>query len=274
MFVDHIIIYSRVFMTLTRFLFIAALLVVLGSSEEAAAQFRSGMQSPPPPSVLHPAPSQWWIGPLAGANLNTHSGDFLTDYCQCSFEDGSGTGLSIGLEIGHFLSPSIAVALKLIYSDLRADYAYQLLEDAEVEGEGIVPDVLFERRNTVVIGYFMLHPVLQFHPVQGLYLFAGPAIGVNTAATQEYTKQVVDERFEFRLGDPDTRLVDKDSGDLPRAESLRADLRFGAGANIPLSRSIVFSPEVSYGYPLTTISDDDNWTAEAIHLIGVFKFQL
>ncbi len=262
-------------MKLSRLFFVAApLLVLLGTAAPVHAQFRSGMQAAPPPSVLHPAPSQWWIGPLAGANLNSHTGDFVTDFCDCGFEDGSGTGMSLGLEIGHYLSSTFAIALKAMYSDLRADYSYQIREDAEVLGEGLVEDVLFERRNTVVLGYFMIHPVLQLHPIRGLYVFAGPALGVSTTATQEYTKVVTDERFDFELGDSETRIVSRDTGDLPRAESLRADLRFGVGANLRLSRSILFAPEVSYAYPLTTISDDDNWSAEAIHLIGVFKFEI
>jgi hypothetical protein len=262
-------------MNLSRFFFLAApLLLLCGAATPVNAQFRSGMQSAPPPGVLHPAPSRWWIGPQAGANLNSHSGDFVTDFCDCGFEDGSGAGMSIGFEVGHFLSSTFAVALKAVYSDLRADYSYEILEDAEVRDEGTVRDVLFERRNTVVLGYFMIHPVLQLHPVNGLYVFAGPAVGVRTTATQEYTKVVTDERFVYELGDPDTRIVSRDTGDLPRAESLRADLRVGIGANLRLSRGILFAPEVSYGYPLTTISDDDNWSAEAFHLIGVLKFEI
>ncbi|MDT8324138.1 MAG: hypothetical protein RRA94_08510 [Bacteroidota bacterium] len=262
-------------MKLPRFFFSAALLLLLhAAATPAGAQFRSAMHSAPPPSVLHPAPSNWWIGPMAGANLNTHSGDFTTDFCDCDFEDGSGAGLSVGLEVGHYLSSTFAVALKAVYSDLRADYSYQILEDAEVIDEGLVEDVLFERRNTVILGYFMLHPVLQLHPVNWLYLFAGPAVGVKTTATQEYTKVVTDERFAFELGDGDTRIVSRDTGELPRAESLRADLRIGIGANLRLSRSILFAPEASFGYPITTISDDDNWSAQAFHLIGILKFEL
>lgn len=262
-------------MTFPRFFSLAALLLVLcGTATPSVAQFRSGMQSAPPPSVLHPAPSRWWIGPQAGANLTTHSGDFVTDFCDCGFEDGAGTGLSLGFEVGHYLSNTFAVALKAVYSDLRGDYSYQLLEDAEVKDEGLVEDVLFERRNTVILGYFMIHPVLQLHPLNGLYLFAGPAVGVRTTATQEYTKVVVDERFEYELGDAESRIVSRDTGELPRAESLRADLRVGIGANLRIGRSVLFSPEASYGYPLTTISDDDNWSAEAIHLIGVFKIEI
>ncbi|MCB2205917.1 outer membrane beta-barrel protein [bacterium] len=265
------------------------LLVFLAGSAVTQAQYRGGQPasqstmrsgavaaSPlaPPPSVLHPAPSRWWIGPQAGANLNSHDGDFVTDFCECAFEDGSGTGLAIGIEAGHFLSNSIAVALKLVYNDLRADYSYQLLQDGLLPDNTVVEDVLFERQNTVVLGYLMIHPVIQLHPIGGFYLFGGPAIGFNMSATQDYTLLVVDERFAFDVGDPESREVLKDSGDLPGANGIRADLRFGAGYNLRLSRSILFAPEISYGYPLTNISDDDNWSASAIHVIGVFKFEL
>jgi hypothetical protein len=147
-----------------------------------------------------------------------------------------------------------------------------LLED---DGQSVlVEDVLFERNNTVVISYFMINPVLQLYPLPWVYLFAGPAIGANMSATQEYTKVNADDRFLYYLGDEESRLVEQDSGDLENPESLRADLRVGLGANIRLGRGFHFSPEVSYGYPLTTISDVEGWNASAIHLIGVFKFEL
>jgi len=248
-------------------------LVLLCCGQEAGAQYRSDFSSVPPPGVLSPDPSKWWIGPQIGANLNTHSGDFITDFCECSFEDGSGIGFGMGVEIGHFLSSSFAFAVKVLYDDLRADYAYNITLPTEVENEGIL-DIPYERKNSVVLSYLMVNPVLQFYPVSLLYVFAGPAIGVSGTATQEYTLQLADENFEYVIGDPTTNLVEKDSGEIPRVESLRADVRAGIGANIRIGRGISFSPEVSYALPLTRISDDENWEAAAVRLIGVFKFDI
>lgn len=251
----------------------ALFLFTLIFSQVAEAQYRSAFSPVPPPSVLSPDPSHWWIGPQIGANLNTHSGDFVTDYCQCGFEDGSGTGLGLGVELGHFLSSSFAVAVKLVYDDLRGDYSYMITLPTADQSGGII-DLEYERQNAIVLSYLMVNPVLQFHPVNGFYLFAGPAIGVTGTSTQEYTLRLADENYEFVIGDPTTRLVEEDSGEIPRAESLRADVRAGIGANIRMGRGISFSPEVSYALPLTRISDDDNWEASALRLMGIFKFEL
>ncbi|MBN1448102.1 MAG: outer membrane beta-barrel protein [Bacteroidetes bacterium] len=265
-------------MSLPRIAPLALLFFLTAASDLSLAQFRSEFAPTPPPDVLSPAPSRWWIGPQLGAGLNTHSGDFVTDFCNCGFEDGSGTGFAIGFEVGHFLSESFAVALKLAHNDFRADYAYRLILPTEVIDEQTMEtmtiDVEHERRNTVVVSYLMLNPVLQFYPFSGLYVHVGPAVGVNTTATQEYAMSAVGEEYSIYIGDPESRIVDEDSGDLPGAESFRADLRFGLGFNIRLGRNILFSPEASYAYPLTRISDDDNWTAESILLLGVLKFEL
>ncbi|MFA6235041.1 MAG: hypothetical protein WC824_12785 [Bacteroidota bacterium] len=261
-------------MTVSRsFVTASIVLLCLAAAPRLQAQFRTEMQSAPPPGVLSPDPSLWWIGPQIGANINSHVGDFITDFCQCSFENGSGVGITAGIEVGHMFSPMFGFAAKIIYNNMNADYSYIIRQDAQVVGGGIV-QADFERKNEVGLGYFMLNPVLQFYPFPVFYLFAGPAVGIKTAGNQTYTLRIADDRYEFAIGDPSTRIVEEDSGEIPGAEGLRMDFRAGLGANIRLGRSFLFSPEVSYNFPLTTISTDDNWKAEAIHLIGVFKFEL
>ena len=255
------------------FILADAFLLLPLAAPRLMAQNHSSWAAAPPSGVLSPTPSQWWIGPQIGANLVTHSGDFVTDFCQCSFADGSGAGISVGLELGHMLSPWFGLALKAVYSGMGADYSYFIMRNAVLEtGETVL--ARHERTNRVELGYLSFNPVLQLHPFNGLYFFAGPAVGFNTAGTTEYTLKIADDRYLFDIGGPEERPIEEDNGDIPGLESLRLDLRFGLGANIRLGRSFLFSPEVSYNLPMTTISSDDNWKAEAFHLIGVFKFEL
>ncbi|MBE0644316.1 MAG: outer membrane beta-barrel protein [Bacteroidetes bacterium] len=262
-------------MTVSRFT-VSALIVLwcLLAGAQAKAQYRNEMMASPPPSVLSPDPSVWWIGPQLGLNINAHKGDFVTDVCQCSFENGSGVGVSAGIEIGHMFSGVFGVALKALYSDLSADYSYVIQRDAILKPTREIVQADFERQNVVKLGYFMINPVLQLHPFTGFYVFAGPAIGVRTVGTRTYTLVMVDERYFFDYEDPESKVVEDDSGEIPEAENVRMDFRAGFGVNIRLGRSFLFSPEVSYNFPLSNISSDNNWKAEAIHLIGVFKFEL
>lgn len=256
------------------FLIASALLLCMLAAPRLMAQYHTNWSAAPPSGVLSPTPSQWWIGPQIGANLVTHSGDFITDFCQCSFEDGSGAGVSVGIELGHMLSPWLGLAVKAVYSGMGADYSYFLMRDAVLIETGETVPARHERTNRVELGYFAFNPVLQLHPFNGMYVFAGPAVGFTTAGTMEYTLKIADDRYMFDIGDPDARVVEADNGDIPGLESLRLDLRFGIGANLRLGRGFLISPEVSYNLPMTTISSDDNWKAEAFHFIGVFKFEL
>lgn len=252
----------------------AMLLFLLLAAPPLNAQYQRNWSAAPPSGVLSPTPSQWWIGPQIGANLITHSGDFVTDFCQCTFADGSGAGVTVGIELGHMISPWLGLALKAVYSGMGADYSYFIMRNAVLKETGETVEARHERTNRVELGYFAFNPVLQIHPFNGLYVFAGPAVGFTTAGTTEYTLKIADDRYLFDIGGPEARVIEEDKGDIPGLESLRLDLRFGIGANLRLGRSFLFSPEVSYNLPMTTISSDDNWNAEAFHLIGVFKFEL
>jgi hypothetical protein len=251
-------------------LFVA--LALLCGAGQAAAQW--SMQALPPPSVLHPPPSMWWIGPQVGINAASHSGTFYTSYCECEFSDGSGTGLTLGVEVGRRLSPVLNVALKLLYNDLRAEYSYpiRLLAYEVISEEYVEAD--HERHNDVRLGYVMLHPVLQFQPLPFLYFFAGPAVGIRTTATQLYTLRLTDPQFVMEFGDSNERVIEEDSGDIPDSQAIRADLRAGIGLNFRLGRTIRLAPELSYGVPLTTISDVDGWKASALHAVAVLKIDL
>jgi hypothetical protein len=132
----------------------------------------------------------------------------------------------------------------------------------------------YRRELSVKLAYFTLSPMIELFPVGGLYVMAGPSVGVRVTSTQEYTKSLTDENYEFVPNDDVSIRVDKDSGDIPEAESLRLDLRAGIGYNLRLSKHVSFAPEVSYIYPLTNISTDDDWSASAIHLVGVLKIAI
>jgi|GEM_PF-1278548 len=228
----------------------------------------------PPPSVLHPAPPQWWIGPQLGVNLNQHSGGFFLDFCpDCHFEDGSGTGVTVGFEVGRMLTPSVGIALKLLYNDFRAGYStLETLLSEFVEEEPVYLD--YDRRIDLLLSYVMVHPVVQYYPFPLLHVFAGPAVGFRTIGEQTYTLNLLTPGFEFEVGGGDSRVVEEDSGDIPASNALRVDLRAGVGLNIRLGRNVRFSPEASYGLPVTSISDNHDWKANAIHLNAILKIDL
>ncbi len=234
-----------------------------------------------PPDVLHPDPSRWWIGPQIGVNLNTHPGTFRP-YCdECSFSDGSGAGVLLGLQLEHAVAPAVHVTAKLLYDNKSADYTAltpQRLSDVKVveTGEYVQEYVNYERSSSVVLSYLMLHLAAQVYPFGGFYVFAGPAVGIPLDATYNVREKIMDPGYVY----PRTDLTEEDIEpvtNLDRVttlESPRLDLRAGIGYDLPIGRSVLLSPEVSYGLPLTDIASFSGWKAETIHLVVVLKFAL
>ncbi len=242
----------------------------------AEAQFHAPAPAPPlPPDVLGPAPRVWWFGPLIGVNLVEHSGDYTTGFCDCTFSDGSGTGFTIGAELGHMFNPQWGFAVKLFYDDMQAQYSNQVIEMATVKNESEKVQANFERNLDMRLSYFVLNPMLHFYPFGGLYLMAGPGIGFASTSTIEYTKTILDDQFIYDRNLKETAVIDRDSGDIPDVNSLRLDIRAGIGYALRLGRNITFAPEVTYNFPLTTISSsNDDWKASAINITGVLRIAI
>jgi hypothetical protein len=247
------------------------LLVALAAPLTAQWRSASMAGSTPMPSVLDPQPRDYWIGFEAGVNINMHSGDFVTPVCDCFFADGDGKGVLAGVEGGVFLTKRLALALKVTYHDMRAEYSHKYFKPTTIMPDNIVVPLEYENKNDLRLAYVTVNPVIQVYPLKRLYIFAGPAVGIRAGHSYKYTKRLIDENYVFAANQTPVIDVNDDSGELPDMKSLRVDLRAGIGCNLVLGRQVWFSPEVSYNYAITTISNDDNWYANAIHIAGVLK---
>ncbi len=234
-----------------------------------------------PPDVLNPEPSQWWLGPQIGINLNSHPGTFHP-YCEeCSFSNGSGAGVLLGLQLEYVASSALHLTAKLLYDNKTADYTAltpQRLSDVKVieTGEYVQERVNYERTSSVVLSYMMLHLVAQVYPFGGFYLFAGPAVGIPLDATYNVREKIMDPGYVY----PRTELTEEDIEPVTNLdrittlESPRLDLRAGIGYDLNIGRGVMLSPEVSYGLPLNDIAAFAGWKAETIHLVAVLKIAL
>ncbi|MBL0175355.1 MAG: hypothetical protein IPP94_08855 [Ignavibacteria bacterium] len=251
--------------------FVATLL--LGATPLLHAQYRS-IAPPLPPDVLNPTPKYWYIGPQLGVSQNTHAGDFLPECDKCLFADGSGIGIIAGIQIEHLPTPDWGIALKLLYDDKRAEYSTAFSGMRQVV-DGSVVDVPVERVMDARIAYFVINPMLELFPIKNLYLLAGPAIGLPMTSQYSVKERMLDPNFVFwSTGTDEAFLQPQEWTDIPDVTAPRIDVRVGIGYNLKLSRSVIFAPEVTYEYPLTNISSDDNWKASAIHGVAVLKFAL
>lgn len=241
---------------------------------KAGAQFAAA----PPllPDVLNPTPKYWYIAPLIGVNSNTHGGDFLPAYCnECKFGDGKGTALMVGLQLEHLPTPDYGIAVKLLFDDKSAQYTQAMPSVQRLVTDLSTVTVAVERTMDAKLAYFVINPVFEVFPLKHLYLFAGPGIGF--PVTNEYTvkERMLDPNFAYvESGSNEVLLGQSEWTEIPGVKSPRIDIRAGIGYNLKLSRSVILAPELSYEYPITTISDDDNWKASAMHGVVVLKFAL
>ena len=229
-------------------------------------------ESPPTPDVLSPAPVIWWLGIEAGVNFNQHSGTFVTQDCRCTFSDGSGKGAILGAELSHKFSDEIGIAVKLLYDDKSASYTKDTLKLTLLQDYSKVP-INYQRTLDTKLTYLTLNPMLELFPLWGFYLMLGPAISFRLGASYEMTEKILDDNYIY-VDNSQNQISIENKTDIPNAQSIRLDIRVGAGYNLKLSRDVMFAPEISFGYPLTKISDKDNWLAQTLHVVGVLKFSL
>lgn len=236
-------------------------------------------ESAPMPDVLGPAPVIWDLGLQLGMNLNQHTGDFQTQICNCTFANGSGKGVLLGAELSHKFNDDVGFAFKFLYDDKRATYDRRTREETLVlvvdeSGKFVSTQLPLDYNNIadVRFSYAVFNPVIEIFPLWGLYILAGPAVGIRLKSTYEYKKSFVDPGYYFIDNDQPENTIE--SADIPGSESIRIDIRAGLGYNLKLSRTAYFAPEVSFDYPISKISSDDNWFARALHVVGVLKIRL
>jgi hypothetical protein len=259
-----------------RFLFYL-LCIVPAASFLAQAQYRQFAPEPPPPDVLSPAPRLWWIGPEAGVNINALTGSYTTEFCDCTFENGNGVGLSVGAEGGYFLFPALAIAVKVVYNDLQADSKHNATElttvwdeQAQIYSEEMID---YQRSLHIKLSYLTINPMIEVYPFGGVYLMAGPAFGIPMNSTVEYTKQLLSNDYFFYWNQQGQTVIQV-GGDIVNLRKSRIDFRVGAGINIRIGRNTFLSPEALYNLPLTKILNSGDWSAQPIHLMLALKFFL
>ncbi len=265
-------------------LFILPLLATLPaqetSAQEAAARefSRSAAfpQPPPRPDVLGPSPIIWRLGIDLGLNMNSLKGSYSTPACDCIFENGSGKGALWGAELSRMFSENWGVALKLLVDDMRGtvtkDSTKQYVVWDQQTDQITSALISHERTLDTRLTYLVLNPMLQLYPFGGLYLMAGPAVGIRVIATTEMREKILDDRYTFVNGLSENTI--EPATDIPSSEAIRLDLRAGIGYNLKLGRTVIFAPEVSFAYPLSNISSRSDWLVSTFRIVGVLKFEL
>lgn len=177
------------------------------------------------------------IGLYGGIGINMHNPDFsetINSSNPVNFNQGqSGISPFIGL-IGNFpINSNFSISGRIGYFNLNG----------LIEGEDLL---LNSYEMDTYLHYLEISPVLQIHnltPIKPLYFLAGLELGLPLGSTYDYKVNTTEIAEPFELTDP----------------ALRFALAIGAGYTFDISKNIYLTPEVSYRFPFTQVSSNENY---------------
>jgi len=187
------------------------------------------------------------VGPAFGMNFNLHGGSDVKD---------GGTGFGVSFEGKADMSfdrgRNLGVIFGLAFYDGRGGSSSTTGTDPNVGN--------YTQDNDVSISYFQIETLFRYRLNSGLYFLFGPQIGFCESAESEIT-------YTWQGGSQKNKSSIKDT-------PARFALKTGAGYDIPLSKLITLSPELTFGLGLTNAVKDVKYKIQTIQAIVVCKFNI
>jgi hypothetical protein len=188
------------------------------------------------------------VGPAFGMNFNLHGGSDVKD---------GGTGFGIAFagkaDMSFDRAKNIGVIFGLAFYDGRGGSSSTSGTD-QTYGN-------YTQDNDISISYFQIETLFRYRLNTGLYFFFGPQIGFCESAEVEQTTTV--------QGYP-SQKAKSSIKDTPA----RFELKMGGGYDIPLSKLITISPELSFGLGLSNVIKDVKYHIHTIQVGATCKFNI
>jgi len=188
------------------------------------------------------------VGPAFGMNMNLHGGSDL---------DQGGTGFGIAFagkaDMSFDRGRNLGVIFGLVFYDGRGGSSSASGTDPYYGN--------YTQDNDVSISYFQIETLFRYRLNGGLYFFFGPQIGFCESAESEIT---------YTLQGGGSQKSKSTIKDTPA----RFELKMGGGYDIPLSKLITLSPELSFGMGLSNVIKDVKYHIHTIQAEVVCKFNI
>lgn len=212
-------------------------------------------------------------GAFAHFNLNYHTADFSklpgVPNCCPRFENGLGTGFTIGLLYERALSKSFFLSARLGWSDIGAELAET--EPTVVICDAVPQDGEFEHIIDATLTNIGIEPLAGYRLFGGFHLMGGFRLGFamdnDYSQVETITKPSDGATFLDSLGnDTGSRTRNDLSGELEDASGIYASLLLGAGYELPLNKSntLKLVPEIFLSFGLTPVVSDITWSAHSL----------
>ncbi len=214
-------------------------------------------------------------GFYAGGMLLSQDADFTklpgVQSCCYSFDSGAGTGFELGALYYSPISTSLAWQAKLGFSYYMSDF-----NKTEVIGNAYdynynTIDALSEFQLDVSMLILKLNPSLVFRPFTNpFYVNAGLEAGFILTSGYEHTETLLSPSIAKFIDGSRTRSSE---GSVEDMMFPFLAVKAGLGYDLPLSSSLLMSPEAGIGFNLNNIVKNYSWRIHALPYLSVsFRF--
>jgi hypothetical protein len=228
-----------------------------------------------------------FVGVFAGLGKHAQQGTFNAT-CGCTFENGDGNGLLAGAFFELPIDYEWAVGLALGFDAKHTASTVSQPDTAIVQDDQGNTDLAvldINRTSSITTKYLMIAPYAQYQFFRmGPFIQAGPSIGVLIGSDYQQNRNLQQtdavingqqaHNLRFQNGTL-TQPIDA-SQPIPDVSGLRLGLLVSAGYNIQVSERSVFSPLLTYDFPLTVISTTraTGWKIGSLYASAEIKFRL
>ncbi len=235
------------------------------------------------------------VGVELGLGLHREQGNFQA-ICECTFEDGKGSGLlaaltfnlpldyewSIGLKAGIDFKSFATTADVVDVTSIRYEQ-----NDSVAQGR-----IRYQRNGDIAATYFTVAPAVKYQFFRG-GPFVQAAAGISFLMSSKFTHTRELTSTSAELLDPSgnptgqvitdvtfqktgTREETLEDGEIANIKGLRLGILLTGGYDIPVSDKAILSPMLTYDFPLSTVRDDmaQDWKISTLLLSVGLKYLL
>lgn len=247
-------------------LFIAFLAGATASAQDIDPGVRRPFPRPSSKTAMPESEEPIFAGGFLGAQHTWSQGSFQTG-CNCSYSDGSRYGPAFGALVEYPLTPVLLLEGELRYADFSTSYSTRETRTEFILSRGVYEQVEFERNADIDLAHVSvaIFAVLRTGAT-GLFLFAGPRIGVPLRAQIDERERVLTPGFAYGSGGSGEKsFVQGDMNLLWTTRAVRIDAIAGIGARLPLKPRLLLEPRISYAHPFTSVvKEHSSWSLSAL----------